>query len=890
MSAAQLAYWCDQLSDLPPAHELPGDHPRRAIPSAQADRLRVDLDPSLDAALRALARRERKTLFMVMLAGFMVLIARHTGALRFLLGSGVAGRRPRATASPGDRIVSTVALSADLTGAPDVRMMLARARAVVLGAQAHPSMPLETIVREIQPDRDVARSPLFRMAFSFRDAPEHGLERHRVAEDGDPIASDLDAVVEPRVGDAGTGEDPRLTMTWSYDAALYARATIERLWDGYRRVLRGMVADPDALVLALPLLGDDAQRRLRDWNATAAPASPDARLVDWIASQAAHRADAPAVVEHAEAAGAAPTITTYGALVRRARQLAHRLRADGLAPEDRVAIGLPRGADSVVAQLAVLMAGGAYLPLDPAYPAARLGYVLDDSGARFLITRDDFDALQIASADGAGDTPIRIALDAEADALAAQPDAPIGAVQTPDRLAYVIYTSGSTGQPKGVMVSRGSLTDMVAWHGRTHALTGDDRAALTAGLAFDAAAWELWPNLAAGVALHVPPPTVRDAPERLRDWLIAHDITITFLATPILDRLLGAPWPAGGSLRRVLTGGDRLNRCPSADVPFDVVNHYGPTEATVMATAGPVPVAGTAAADDVGVPTIGRPVANHRVHLLDATMQPSPIGAVGEAYLAGAGLARGYIGRPGLTAARFVPDPFADAPGARLYRTGDLARWRRDGELIFHGRNDHQIQLRGLRVELQEIEMALNAHPSVQEAAVRVWGDEPETQFLVGYVVPRAASTFEEETLLTWLASQLPAPMVPGQLRPVERALPLTPNGKIDRAALPAPARGAAASRAPHVAPRSDMEDLLAVIWCDVLPLERVGVHDHFFRVGGHSLIATRLIARLRDHLELEVPLKLIFDHPVLADMAAAVETHLLAVLEAEDGMPDSDA
>jgi amino acid adenylation domain-containing protein len=445
-----------------------------------------------------------------------------------------------------------------------------------------------------------------------------------------------------------------------------------------------------------------------------------------------------------------------------------------------------------------------------------------------------------------------------------------------ENLAYVIYTSGSTGRPNGVQITHRGLVNLIFWHRHAFKVTGEDRATQIAGTAFDASVWELWPYLTAGASVHLPDEETRFSPERLRDWLVSQRVTISFLPTPLAEQLMSLEWPAHTSLRTLLTGGDRLQLYPATTLPFELVNNYGPTESTVVATSCVVRPEESGAS----APPIGGPIANTSVYILDEWGQPALPGAVGELYVGGVGLARGYLNGPALTAERFVPDPFSEREGARLYRTGDLARHRADGRVEFVGRRDHQVKLRGLRIELGEIEAALLGHPEVGRCVVLQREDAPGQKMLVGYVEGRAgASSPVREELRAFLKGKLPDYMVPATFVLLE-AFPLTPNGKIDRGALPAPDRSGAELAASFLAPRNATEEALAGLWSEMLGVERVGVQHDFFELGGHSLIAVQMVWKIRETFGVDVPLKALFEYPTIAELAALIESSPAQVLE----------
>jgi len=437
----------------------------------------------------------------------------------------------------------------------------------------------------------------------------------------------------------------------------------------------------------------------------------------------------------------------------------------------------------------------------------------------------------------------------------------------PDNLAYIIYTSGSTGVPKGVCISHRSLLNLVHWHQEAFAVTPNDRATQIASLSFDASVWEIWPYLTAGASVHLPNEKTRVTPERLRDWLVSEAITVTFLPTPLAEQVLSLQWPHEVRLRTMLTGGDKLQKWPSQSLPFAVINNYGPTECTVVATSGRV----DSEQSNSAAPSIGRPIANTAIHILDHHFQRVSIGVAGEIYAGGANLARGYHARPELTAERFIPDPFSDTAGARLYRTGDRARYLANGEIEFLGRVDNQIKLRGYRIELGEIEKVLTSHPQVNGCAVVAHDDQEGRRTLVAYVASHAnASTLDAE-LRPLLKARVPDYMIPSVFVFVE-VLPITPNGKIDRDALAALAPQFEAPE-PYVAPRNATEELLVKLWSDVLAIERVGVNDNFFTLGGHSLIATQLIWKIHESFDIDLPVRSLFEHSTVAALSELIES-----------------
>jgi len=582
---------------------------------------------------------------------------------------------------------------------------------------------------------------------------------------------------------------------------------------------------------------------------------------DLVVAQVALRPEAPAIV----ASGSA---LTYAELDQRANRLANYLVSLGVGPEAIVGLCLTRSPESVICALAVLKAGGAYLPLDPAYPSERLRFMINDARPRVLITRAAFEA-------ELSDGPWKvISIDTDQDIEHFSSDEPAISIN-PKQLAYVIYTSGSTGQPKGVEITHESLLNLVNWHRDEFGVTPQDQASHLASVGFDAAVWEVWPYLAAGASLHLPDEAIRTCPELLRDWLVEKQITISFLPAALAERVMILDWPAHTALRFLLTGADTLRRYPSVNTPFEVVNNYGPTECTVVTTSGRVRIETSANR----LPNIGHPISNTRVHILDENLQPVLFGTAGELYVGGVGVARGYLNRPDLTAERFVRDPFSIGRQARLYKTGDMARYLDDGKIAYLGRVDEQIKIHGYRIEPVEIEAALNRHPTISSSVVVACGSACEERRLTAYLVMSNGTSAAAAELRSFLQSSLPDYMVPSIFVKLQ-SLPLTTNGKVDRAQLPLPNIDNILRDEVFTAPRTPTEVRLATMLCSLLNLDEVSVNDNFFLLGGHSLLGAQLIVKIRGAFGVNLALRTLFDAPTISELSSEIERLIFARVE----------
>ncbi|WP_169734039.1 non-ribosomal peptide synthetase [Zymobacter palmae] len=858
----QQQYWVERLRGAPERLTLPTDHPRPERQAMAGGRLPIRFDAALTQAIKALGQQHRCTPFMVLLASWSVLMARLSGQDDIVTGIPIAGRGQQALETMLGMFVNTQALRVDLSAAPNTTTLLAQVRRVALEAQQHADIPFEQVVEAVAPSRSLAYSPLFQTMFTLQNTPQGqltlpGIALEALTSEEAKAPFDLSVALEDIDGE--------LVGSLFYATALFDADTLTQWLSAWTQLLSGMVRQPDTAVNALPMLSDDLRDQVvEDFNATAHDYPREASIHALVERQVEQAPDAVAVVHDG-------TSLTYAELNDQADRLAHWLVAQGVAADQRVAIALPRGLSMVVAVLAVLKAGGAYVPLDPAYPDDRLRYILEDSRPTVLITTADFPPRMAPLPDA-----LTLAL-MEGDTLlwphgsvweAALPTA------APDNLAYLIYTSGSTGQPKGVMVPHRAVVNFLCHQQRQLGVDERDRLLAITTLSFDIHVLELFLPLISGAQLHIAGDALRIDGAVLADYLRDEDITL-FQATPATWKLLlenqwqGAPQLTG------LIGGEACPLALAHDIAARVStlwNMYGPTETTVWST---MQLLSTREAQV----SIGRPIANTRAYVLDEQQHPVPVGVVGELYIAGAGVTHGYLGRPELTAERFLPDPFVADKQVRMYRTGDLVRWRRDGTLDYLGRNDFQVKIRGFRIELGEIEAALQACDGVQDAIVVArshTGGEPQ---LVAYCTPSRDVMPDAAQLKAALAAIMPGYMVPAAFMVLER-LPLTPNGKLDRQALPAP-DDSAFVRQQYDAPHGPLEEGLAALWRDVLGVERVGRQDHFFALGGHSLLAVQLMTRVQQRLQHTLSLEALFAHPTLAAMAARL------VPAAEGVLPD---
>ncbi|MDY6951374.1 MAG: amino acid adenylation domain-containing protein, partial [Thermodesulfobacteriota bacterium] len=764
----ELAYWKDRLADAPPALDLPTDHPRPAVQTHQGRRKAQCLPAALWRSLKALCRQEEATLFMVLLAAFQVLLHRYTGREDMVVGSPISGRSQVDTERLIGFFVNTLVLRTDLSGNPTFLELLKRVREVAMGAYAHQDLPLEKLLEALRLERDLSRTPLFQVMFNLEHFPEEAGQ-----------AQDLG--IEPFAFDSGvcqfdlaleaveTGHG--LSCVWEYNTALFDDATMSRMLGHYQVLLEAIVADPGQRIGALPLLTEaEGHQVLVSWNDTRAAYVKDRCVHHLFASQAEKRPEAVALVFRDQQ-------MTYGELNRRANRLAHYLQREGVGPDVLVAVCVERSLDMVVGLLGVLKAGGAYVPLDPAYPKARLAFMIEETAAPVLLTRAHLAERLLHRGQKV------LCLDRDWEAISRQPEKAPVTDTGPENLAYVIYTSGSTGQPKGVAIAHRGLVNLISWQQRTFSLSEKDKATQLAALSFDITVMELWPHLAAGARIYLPPDEETAlSSAKIRDWLVSEAITVSDLVTPLAESVLCLPWPQGGPLRILLTGGDRLRAYPSQSLPFDLVNIYGPTEYSAVTTWATI-------SPDSGPhspPPIGRPIDNTQVYLLDKYLEPVPIGLPGELHVGGVGLARGYLKGPALTAEKFIPNPFSHEAGARLYKTGDVAQYLPDGSIAFLGRMDNQVKIRGFRVELGEIESILREHPNLQDAVVVARDHDRAGRRLVAYVLPAGTLAPTIDALRRFLKERLPDYMVPAAWVLLER-LPLTPSGKVDRRGLPEP-------------------------------------------------------------------------------------------------------
>jgi amino acid adenylation domain-containing protein len=838
----QLGWWRQQLEGAPLALDLPTDRPRPALQTFHGALLTRVLPLSLSEALRTFHRREGVTPFMTHLAAFQALLHHYSGQADFTVGSPVSGRTHAGMEQLIGFFVNTLVLRARVGEHTTFRELLAQARESTLGALSHQDIPFEKLVEALQPRRDLSRPPLFQVMLAYQqdlrvERALPGLTLHPLPVDSHSAKFDLTLSL--------TDMDEGLKATFEYNTDLYDEATVARMFEHLATLLRGAIAQPDRPLASLPLMEEHERNQvLVAWNASHVDFPREALAHRLFEQQALRTPDATALAYEGGQ-------LTYRELDARANQLAHHLQRQGVGPEVKVGLCVERSPELVVGILGVLKAGGAWVPLDPSYPAERLAHMLEDSAVSVLLTQERLRAALPAT------SAQRLCLDTDWEGIAREPTTAPAAGVTPDTLAYVIYTSGSTGRPKGTLLVHRGLCNTALAAVREHGFRPDSRVLQFAAAGFDASVCEVFGALFAGACLYLAPREALLPGEPLQRLLREQRISAVTLTPSVLAQL---ETEGLEGLETIISAGEACT--PELAERWQpgrrFLNAYGPTEVTVCATIN------TQVKPER--PTIGQPFPNVRTYVLDEALRPLPVGMPGELYVGGPGVARGYLGRPELTAERFVPDPFGTEPGARLYRTGDRARWLSEGELEFLGRLDEQVKLRGFRIEPGEVESVLREHPSVREAVVEVREDVPGNRRLVAYVVAREG-TVDAGALRATLRERLPEYMVPAAFVPL-LALPLSAHGKVDRRALPAPEETHLGSGQPYMEPQGELERALAGLWREVLGLQRVGRNERFFDVGGNSMSIVRVQARLRAELGMEVSLPELFQHPTIGGLA----------------------
>jgi amino acid adenylation domain-containing protein/non-ribosomal peptide synthase protein (TIGR01720 family) len=845
-----LAYWRKHLAEAPPVLELPADYPRPVEISYRGAHLPFTLPARLSQELQALSLHEGVTLFMALLGAFQTLLMRYSGQEDIVVGTPVAGRQRRETEELIGVFVNTLVLRTDLSGNPTFRQVLRRVREVCLGAYEHQDLPFEKLVETVQPERSLSYSPLFQVLFALEHASAEqirlpGLTLQRVERASDTSKFDLSMFLsETPAGLMGVIE---------YSTDLFKAETISRLCRHWEHLLEEMVAHPDQPIAELMLLTqEERQQVLGEWNATQTTYPQKACIHQLAEVWAQDTPDAIAVVFEDQQ-------LTYGELNRRANQLAHYLRSLGVGPEVAVGLCIERSLDLIIALLGILKAGGIYVPLDPSYPQERLAFMLADARVPVLLTQAHLQA-QLPSTNAA-----LICLESEWPHIAQQPaDNPINRTAAAN-LAYVNYTSGSTGQPKGVSIPHQAVIRLVKATSYA-AFTADEVFLQFAPVSFDAATFEIWGALLNGARLVVLAPSTPSL-EDLGRALERYQITTLWLTAGLFHLMVEEQLSSFRYLHQLLAGGDVLSvphvrQVLQQQKNLVLINGYGPTEGTTFTCCSPMTTP-----EHVGnTVAIGKPIANTQVYVVDKHLQPVPVGVPGELYIGGAGLARGYLQRPDLTAERFIPHPFSTIPGERLYKTGDLVRYLPDGSIEFLGRLDQQVKIHGYRIELGEIESILSQHPGIRECLVIALKDGPSATRLVAYVT-RTQEAVTTSELRSYLKEHLPEYMLPGIIVELEE-LPLNANGKVDRSALPAPETLHFEKAEQYVAARTPQEEILANIWAQVLRLEHVGVHANFFELGGDSILSMQIIARARQ-AGLQLTPKQLFQYQTIAELAA---------------------
>ncbi|MDT4968421.1 MAG: hypothetical protein QOJ64_3158 [Acidobacteriota bacterium] len=857
----QVSYWQRQLSGAPAALELPTDKPRPLVPTHNGASQTRGLPRGLFASIKSLSQRENASPFMALLAAFNVLLHRYTNQVDIVVGTPLAGRNRSEVEGLIGFFVNTLVIRTDLSGDPGFSGLLRRVRDTALDAYAHQDLPFEKLVEVVQPERDTSRNPLFQVSFQLSNVADDSLDEEYAAECGvESEVEETTAKFDLGINFWASTEDLRLQVDYSSD--LFEHETIERMLEHFERLLIDVCSDPTRPVSQIEFLTEaERAQLLYEWNDTSSDYPRSSCLHELFETQAKRAPHAIAVVLGDKS-------LTYGELNKRANQVARRLRTCGVRPEVAVGICMDRSIELVVGLLGILKAGGAYVPLDTEYPEQRLRYMIEDAGVRVMLTQSSLaEALS-------GRCEQVLCIDSDWEGFASESVENLPCDASAQNPAYIIYTSGSTGRPKGVVVTHSSVARTVC-DTNYISVSPSDRIAQASNSSFDAATFEFWSALVHGAILVVIPKETMISPRDLASHVRKFGITVLFLPTALFNQVAGHDPGAFSSLRYLMFGGEMADPAAVRNVlstspPRHLLHMYGPTESTTYASWHAV----ENLSQDASTVPIGRPVSNTQIYLLDRDCRPVPLGVAGELCVGGDGLARGYLCRPELTAERFIPDPFSTAPGSRFYRTGDVARRLPNGAIEFMGRGDEQVKIRGYRIELGEIECVLREHEGVREVVVLAREDAPGEKRLVAYIVGGEFDAPTSSELRSYMRERVPDYMVPTAFIVLEQ-MPLTPNGKIDRRALPAPELTRYEYHSGLVPPRTPVEAALTDIFGAVLGLASVGVNENFFDLGGHSLLATQIMSRIRENLQIELPLRALFSNPTVGELTVIAEDAL---------------
>ncbi|MDY7021521.1 MAG: amino acid adenylation domain-containing protein, partial [Cyanobacteriota bacterium] len=861
----ELGYWRQQLADIPPCLELPTDHPRPAISSSNGAIYTHVLPPELSDRLKTFSKHSGVTLFVTLLATFQILLFRYSGQEDLVVGTPVAGRDRVEFEPLIGVLINSLVLRVSLADQPTFSDVLQQVQQTVAEALSHQSLPFEKVVQDLQPERDLSRSPIFQVLFQLRNFPHNSVKetdliiKEYYFDSGIMVPVDLELEIRD--------EPEGLICDFRYNTDLFDQSTIERMAGHFQTILDRGSIDSTQRVTELPLLTKAEQHQLLvEWNNTQTKYCEEQYIHQLFEQQVEKTPNSIAIKFEQQQ-------LTYKDLNQKANQLAHYLQKLGIKPEVLVGICVDRSLEMIVGILGVLKAGGAYIPLDPSYPQRQLNTIVSDAQPVIILTKSQYQASLISM-----NVPL-VYLDQDWSTISQSPGDNLAHLGDRNRLAYIIYTSGSTGKPKGVAIEHPSLINFSRAAVQSYELTGCDRILQFASINFDTSVEEIYPCLISGGTLVLRTDdmlsSVRQFLQTCREWrLTVLDLPTVYWQQIVTELAIGnVTLPE--QLKLVIVGGERVS--PESMQTWQtyvgnrpqLLNTYGPTEATVVATTYPI-TATTTINNEV---PIGKAIANLQTYILDSCLQPLPIGIPGELHIGGAGLARGYLNRPDLTVEKFISHPFSNRPEAKLYKTGDLARYLPDGNIEFLGRIDHQVKIRGFRIELGEIETALLRHPQVQQAVVVADEDESDKR-LVAYLV--TTSSLNTTQVQRFLKQQLPGYMVPSVFVLLE-ALPLTPNGKVDRRALPKPDLTQRAIETAFVAPRTPIEAQLSQIWSKLLKLEQVGIHDNFFELGGHSLLAVQLFSQIETVLQKQLPISVLFKAPTISELATFIEAEPLS-------------